>query len=351
MTLGKVNPPVSVVILNYNGSDMTLRCVDSILRKTRYPYFEVIVVDNGSEGRDFERLVAGLRGVKRVRMVRSRVNLGFAGGCNLGARKSRGELLVFLNNDTWVEEGWLCELVRTFTDDPRVGAAQSLLLRPDGTVDSSGDFIDLFGVSMRRDGDWGARYEGQYRSVEEIFSSRGAAMAVRRDVFEALGGFDEDFFLTYEDIDLSWRVRRLGYKVVLVPTSVVYHVGEASECPSALKVFHYEKNRLLTIFKNSPPNILIKYNPFLPLLANMAFSVLQRRGDHLAARVRALAWVMRRLRKIWRRRKALAVSLAFDSRLMLRTGYRAFLRFCLTWALRGKREALWEYYRVGGCPG
>ena len=144
MTSGRVSPLVSIIVLNYNGSDMTLRCVDSVLRKTGYPHFEVVVVDTGSRKHDFERLVAGLKGVERIRVVKSRVNLGFAGGCNLGARKSRGELLVFLNNDTWVEEGWLCELVRTFTDDPRVGAAQSLLLRPDGTVDSSGDFIDLF---------------------------------------------------------------------------------------------------------------------------------------------------------------------------------------------------------------
>ncbi len=227
------NPLVSIIIVNYNGEDLLKSCLDSIYGNS-YPNFEVILVDNGSEDGSVRLVREHYPGAKILELEK---NLGFAYPNNLGAAKAGGEYLLFLNNDTIATPGFLTELVSAAQDNDRVGSCQSLLLDADHNVDSSGDFIDRLGVSFSSK----ERISGPRR----MLSAKAASMLMRKDVFSQLGGFDEKFFLSFEDVDLGWRLCILGYENYTVPSSVVFHLGGQTTKRLGGEIsFHGAKNQL-----------------------------------------------------------------------------------------------------------
>jgi len=165
---------------------------------------EVIVVDNASYDRIGSIVSEFRRKGMPVTLVRKDVNLGFPRANNIAVELATGRYLLFLNPDTIVTKGTVERIPFIFQAHENVGAMQCLLLSYDNTniIDSAGDFIDCFGEPLNRD--QGLCNRGQHSSGEQIFSGRGAAVAVRRDVFERIGGFDSDFFAYNEDIDLGW---------------------------------------------------------------------------------------------------------------------------------------------------
>lgn len=224
---------VSVIIVNYNGMALLEKCLSS-LSDTQYNNYEVIVVDNSSSDGSSALVRDKYPHVTLVQLDR---NYGFAKPNNIGAKKAKGEYLVFLNNDTEVSPEWLTELVKVAQHDTKIAICQSLLLKNDG-IDSSGDFVD----------DLGRAYSDKNHKddVAPILSARGAAMFAKKDFFWDLGGFDEKFFVSFEDIDIGWRAWLWGYKVYLVPKSVVYHRGRATISRLEEEIaFHAVKNSIL----------------------------------------------------------------------------------------------------------
>jgi len=216
-------PTVSVIIVNWNGGPVLVRCVKSVL-ESEYHNFELIVVDNASSDGSIEGLINLYGSDPRLHIIRLKKNVGFALANNIGAFHAKGEYLVFLNNDTVVERNWLKELLQPFLKDPMVAVTQAKLLSIDGRyIDGADDYIDRFGYPMILG--HGDVDRGQYDQEREIFSARAAAMMVRVDVFRKVGMFDGTFFAGYEDVDLSWRIRLVGYRVMLCPRAVVWHVG------------------------------------------------------------------------------------------------------------------------------
>src|SRR2546425_1137542 len=173
-------PLVSIIILNYNGAKYISQCLKSVLISD-YRNFELIIVDNNSSDSSID-IVESEFSDNRIKVIKSDKNLGFAGGNNLGADYAKGDYFVLLNIDTLVDPKWLSELVSVMESDNAIGAAQPKLLSlDDKTVfDSAGDYLDFFGNSFRRGGDWYEKDKGQYESVHEIFSARGAAMITRK---------------------------------------------------------------------------------------------------------------------------------------------------------------------------
>ena len=300
------NPLVSVVILNYNGRRFIETCLESMLNGTFYSNFEVILVDNASTDRSIELVRRRFERDPRLIIVRNNKNLGFAEGNNVGVRYARGEYIVFLNSDTVVDNNWLIELVNVMNSNRIIGAAQSklLLLRQVEYLDSAGDFIDYYGLPIRRGGGWKEKDHGQYDHIEEIFSARGAAMMVRRSVISEVELFDPKFFLSYEDIDFCWRARLRGYKVVFVPKSVVYHLGEASSPPadSPQKIFHMTKNHIATMLKNGSTRSLEKYNPLCLITLFMIIDLIKCMPISFMVRIKAIVWIIRNFKYVWRER-------------------------------------------------
>lgn len=217
-------PDVSVVVPVYNQIPTTLECLRSLVGAiTEKAKIEVVVVDDASTDPQVERL----RVLPGITYHRNRVNVGFVGSCNTGAQLARGRFLVFLNSDTLVTPGWLEHLIGTL-QRPGVGLVGASLRYPDGRLQEAGGlvFADASGWNYGRNGH---PADPRYCTRRDSHYCSGAALAVTRERFTALGGFDARFAPGYyEDTDLAMRVRARGARVVYEPEAVVLHLEGAS---------------------------------------------------------------------------------------------------------------------------
>jgi N-acetylglucosaminyl-diphospho-decaprenol L-rhamnosyltransferase len=249
---------VSVIVLNYNGRDWLGGCLDALRGQINAPPFEVILVDNASTDGSADYVSTQYR---EVRLIHSGANLGFAAGNNLGAGAASGSYLVFLNNDTVPAPDWLSVLCAALDARPTFGLATSMLVLMDdpSTLDSAGDGYLRAGGAYKR-GHRGSTVE--YGQSEEVFGACGAAFVVRRELFERLGGFDESFFMVYEDVDLSYRARLAGFRCWYAADAVVRHAGSATlGRASANAVFFGQRNLEWTWIKNTPASLLWRTAP------------------------------------------------------------------------------------------
>jgi hypothetical protein len=179
-----------------------------------------------------------------------------------------------LNIDTVVEDKWLTGLIGLMESDDTIGVAQPKLLSLTNRsiYDSAGDYIDFFGNNFRLAGSWEEKDEGQYDTIRDIFSARGAALITRKEIVEKVGLFDEDFFMTFEDIDFCWRVRLFGKRIAFVPTSIVYHKGRGITLRDPSAVSHLDmhgfKNVKSCMIKNYDLVNMIKY-AILPTIVDI----------------------------------------------------------------------------------
>ncbi len=212
-------PRASIIVPVYNQLHLSLACLRALADCGDRTGFEVIVVDDGSSDAS-QRLLPSIPGVRYHRNAR---NLGFIGACNTGAELARGQFLVFLNNDTTVQPGWLDALLATFVAYPDTGLAGSKLVYPDGRLQEAGGivFADGSGWNYERFAD---PSHPRFGFVREVDYCSGAAIALPRELFMRLGGFDMHYAPAYyEDTDLAMRVRQEGLKVRYQPASVVVH--------------------------------------------------------------------------------------------------------------------------------
>jgi GT2 family glycosyltransferase len=241
---------VSVIVVAWqSGPDLT-RCLSALAGQT-LPPLEILLVDNASTDGAPE---AAMREVPGITLVPAGANLGFAAGVNLGARQARGEWLALVNPDAFAAPDWLERLVAGAARNPGVecfGCRQAMADAP-GRLDGLGDVMSLPGIPYR--GGYGLADPGPV-AEGECFSACGGAMLIRRSLFEALGGFDEDLFMYCEDVDLGYRIRLAGGACMVIPDAVVDHVGSASTggAGSDFASFHGARNRIRIFIKDTPP--------------------------------------------------------------------------------------------------
>jgi GT2 family glycosyltransferase len=307
----------SVVIVSYNGREKLLRCLESVLR-TVPEDSEVIVVDNASVECNADAIEAFF---PEVSLIRSDINLGFSGGCNLGARYAQSKYLVFVNPDTLTADDWVEALLAPLEEDERVGltTARILLMDDPQRVNTCGCNIHVTGLTLCRGL---GRLSDAYQEAQEVGAISGAAFAVRTELFERLGGFDEDMFLYLEDTDLSLRARLAGWPTLYTPESVVLHDYELRITP--LKVFWEERNRYLMLLKSLRWPTIAVLMP-LYLLAEVitwGFVLLYDRA-HVGNKIRAYRWVIKNWAIIMKSRKATQLLRKVRDRDILKmTGYK-----------------------------
>lgn len=296
-------PAVSIVIVSFNGRPHLARCLEAVLAQ-QGPPFEVILVDNGSSdgSTDFVR-----ERFPVVRLVALPANMGFAAGNNRGADAAVAPRLVFLNNDTEVQAGWLAALVATAEADPATGlvASKIVFMHDPAVLDSAGDSVTRAGGAFKRGH---GRPAAEYTARSPVFAACGASFLMPKQLFDECGGFDEDFFLSHEDVDLSYRVRLRGHSCVYEPASVVHHVGSASlGRTSALSVFHGQRNLEWMYVKNTPGWVLPATLPLHVMYVAAAAAYFTGVGQ-LPAFVRAKRAALAGLPRMWRKRRAIQAS-------------------------------------------
>jgi len=295
---------VSVIVASWNGRAYLEKCLASLITQT-YPEVEIIIVDNGSTDGSATWVAEHY---PNIRLICNRQNLGFAAANNQGIQAGRGHYLALLNNDTWVEPRWIAEMVAAVEQDARVGMVASRMVFADqpGMINSTGICVDQCGLSWDRGG--GTPVELTEREPVPVFGACAGAALYRRELFNDVGLFDEDFFAYLEDADLAWRARWRGWKAIYAPAACVYHLHSAtSREGSPFKTYLLSKNKILMLAKNYPLPYLIFFLPpilFYELLS-LGYALVERRGASAwrgrMAGLRALPDAWRKRRQLWAR--------------------------------------------------
>jgi hypothetical protein len=242
-----------VIVVNYEAGVLLHQCLASIEQQVTHFPFETIVVDNASRDGSLEGIAEG----DGVRVIRNPINLGFASACNIGARAARGQWLLFLNPDTRLLPGNLQRMWQYLEERPEVGIAGAKVLDEDGSFQApcrrrfptpGAAFRRLF--LPRRGWQRSSEYELSTSDIDRevsVDAVSGSYLWIRRSLFEQVGGFDEEFFLYGEDLDLCWRVREAGYDVRYAPVATAIHARGQSRA-HLLKRSIIEGHRSMAIF-------------------------------------------------------------------------------------------------------
>jgi GT2 family glycosyltransferase len=285
-TLSEVDAPFfSVVVPTHNGLRHMAGVLGALARQTLRDQ-EVIVVDDASADATAQWVAEHY---PWVRLIINRRNLGFAASCNTGAAAARGRFVVLLNNDTEPQADWLEALARAIAVHPEAAIVTSKLLLYDrrDTLHTTGDTLGRDGIPHNR-GVWEVD-RGQYDAAKNVFSGCGGATAYRKDLWQALGGFDEDFWMYLEDVDFGFRARLLGCETVFAPQARVYHRLSQSG-GDTLASYYVGRNTIWLIAKNMPRTLLLRNAPQIAASqVQIALEALRSwRGDAAQARLRGM---------------------------------------------------------------
>lgn len=340
---GKKNwPAIAIVILNYNGRFWLEKFLPGVLLNSGDKAM-LYVADNASTDDSRSWLSAHYPEVRQRNLGK---NYGFADGYNRALEGLEADYYVLLNSDIEVSPGWLEPLIEAMEQDRRIAAAQPKILNFNQRnrfeyAGAAGGWLDFLGYPFCR-GRIFAETEidqGQYDAPAEIFWASGAAMFVRADLFHRIGGFDPDYFAHAEEIDLCWRLKRAGYKVMAFPQSTVFHVGGGTltyETPR--KAYLNFRNTLFTSFKNEALGKLIWLLPlrlFLDGIAGLLF-LSQGKFRHILSIIRAHGSFYRQLPNTWKKRRKNTV---------LINNLRAGAAPNMAGFFRG--SVVWRYYALG----
>ncbi len=286
----------AVVILNWNGADHLRKFLPTIVEHTP-SWVDIIVADNGST--DCSCFILKSEFSPRVELMMMDENRGFAGGYNHALAELPHDYFILLNSDVEVKVGWIEPLLEELKSDSQIGIVGSKLRSYSNHemfeyAGAAGGYIDYLGYPFCR-GRLLSNLEkdmGQYDDARDLFWVSGAAFGIRAELYRELGGFDEDFFAHMEEIDLCWRAQLFGYRVRIVPQSVVYHLGGGTlSAESSHKTYLNHRNNLAMLYKCSSPMqrcVVAVVRPFLDLAAAFGYLV-QGRGSSFTAVIRA--WV------------------------------------------------------------
>jgi GT2 family glycosyltransferase len=291
-----VQPDVSVVVVTWNGRQHLDTCLASV-EAQRGVAIETILVDNGSTDGTSDYVRARFPWVRVVHLAENR---GFAGGNNAGVREAAGRFVALLNNDTSADPDWLRALLSGIDEAGGFALVTSRIvyMHDPNIIDSAGDGVLRWGGAFKR-------HHGEPASAaaatEEVFGICGAGCMMPKAVFEEIGGFDEDFFASHEDVDLSYRARLRGYRCRYVAEAVVRHVGSATlGTVSPFAVFHGQRNLEWMYVKDTPLSLLLKTLPghvVYDVAAGVHFARIDMLGPYLRAKTAAIAGLPRMMRK------------------------------------------------------
>ena len=287
---------VAVLILNWNGRKFLSECLGG-LRQQNYREFSIILVDNGSNDGSINFLRQNYPEVKTIALPK---NLGFAAANNIALKIVESKYVALLNNDTVSHPVWLKSLVDVLESHPEAGSAASKLLyyNNSGIIDRAGDAYTRAGAGfLRGRGESASNFDRK----EWIFGVCAGAALYRTSMLKDIGLFDEDFFLLYEDVDLSFRAQLKGYRCLFVPEAVVYHKASSSIVYDSPISVYYSHRNLEWVYIKNMPSILILKTIWLHIIYDIAafffFAANGRIKEFIKAKLDALKGLKRVLKK------------------------------------------------------
>ena len=288
---------LAIIVLNWNGADDTLNCVESLQQQTLRP--EIIIVDNNSSDDSVERFEDHIKSQKKDApiLIKNSQNLGFAGGINTGlvyAKEHNFEYIGVLNPDAIADKKWCRALVDELSAHLDCGIATGIMQRRDGkTLDTTGDFYTTWGLPGPRNRD--EPVKNAPSKPGEVFGATGGGAIYRAAIFDDIDMFDEDFFMYYEDVDLSFRAQLAGWKVRFTPEAIAYHkVGASSKKVPGLAVYNTFKNLPLVFIKNVPRQLFWYIGIRFFITYWLIFASAVRRGNGWPAFKGILASIIRK---------------------------------------------------------
>lgn len=254
---------VSVIIPNWNGENLLPDCLFSLQNQSCQD-FEIILVDNKSLDKSLDYVRGNFPQVKIKRLNK---NYGFARACNEGVEISNAKYVIFLNNDTKVDKYFLNSLLECANNHPEVISVNSKLLNFENRKIIDGVGILINEVGQARSIGWQEKDHGQFEKEEYIFGATGGASLFRRKEFVKLGGFDENYFMYFEEVDFAFRAQFQGFKSIYCPNAIVYHKHKATAKKFPAKIEYWQfRNMTLTILKDFPIKLILKKGRLLKII-------------------------------------------------------------------------------------
>lgn len=252
---------VAVVILNWNGANYLKRFLPGVISSSDVPGVKIFVADNASSDDSLDILE---KDFTEVEVLKFDKNYGFAEGYNRALSQIESEYFLLLNSDVEVSTNWLHQLIKVMDSDPLIAACAPKIKSYEMKdyfeyAGAAGGYIDKYGYAFCQGRIFDALEPdyGQYDKPREIFWATGACMFVRAPLYKLAGGFDPQFFAHFEEIDLCWRLKNRGYKLMYVPESTIFHVGGgALPRTNPRKTYLNFRNNLFALYKNLPSNRL-----------------------------------------------------------------------------------------------
>lgn len=300
-TTAKV-PLVSIIIANFNGMIYLDTCLKSVLAST-HRNFELLIIDDGSKDKSLEIIRKFQSKDKRISLLINEKNIGAAASRNKALQIAKGKILVFLDNDTEVDNNWLMELMKPLMKNKEVGATQALLLdyKKRNLIQMGGGELVPYTTWLLPFYQWVEYKENKKRILEREIVATSAALAVKREAFMKINGFDEKEAVYSEDIDFSWRLWIAGYKVRLASKAIVYHYTKNLKeripmgASNYIIYFHLAKNSFRSMLKNYETINVFRFflvSIFINLFRASAVLMVRRDFSALVGTIAALGWNM-----------------------------------------------------------
>ena len=286
---------IAVILLNFNGEKLLQKFLPYIIRFNDFKISSIYLIDNQSTDNSIEICKTKF---PEVTIIKNKKNLGYAGGYNEGVKNIKSDYFIFINTDVLVTKNWLIPLFNKMESNNKIGACQPKILSEKKKkyfeyAGASGGYIDTLGYPFCRGRifNYIEKDNGQYNDEKEVFWTSGSCMMIRSKIFNDLKGFDNDFFAHMEEIDLCWRIKRLGYKNYCIPNSEIYHVGgQTLSYDNPKKTYLNFRNNLIMICKNDTITNLLYKIPvrfFLDILASLKIFIEKKSFKHFYSVLKA----------------------------------------------------------------
>lgn len=284
-----MEPEVTYLVVCFNSEKYIAKCINSILNQSHKNY-EIIVIDNNSQDNTVSIVKNLAMENEKIKLISNQSNVGYGNAITMAIGNSKGEFIAILNDDVSLDLEWTINLLKIFRTDEKIMSVSGMVLFPNGELQSAGGMMDKYGAVVQKESK--IFHERKIKSAS-LFYNDGSAFIIRRKILDEVS-FDPKLFLYYEDVDFSWKIRMLGYRIEYTSEAIVYHdVGHSNSDMSVSKFYYISRNRIYVCQKNYSSKNAICRIPgaiFLMFFNALLYDATRKPKGYTQAFFKALIW-------------------------------------------------------------